>query len=156
MRWRNLLVLISLISLFGCTSSPQNVHSPESSRTVNVDGYCLRLLSITGKGTPTVVLESGLGAGVESWTKVQPSVSQVHLIVAYDHPGIGGSECWPETANWVSDRNRIKRSFKKCRLDSCLMRWSGTPLAVPIFMFSQACIPMKSPAWCLWTLPKNA
>ena len=85
----NLLILISLVSLFGCTSSPRNVHSPESSRTVNVDGYCLRLL-VTGKGTPTVVLESGLGAGVESWTKVQPSVSRFAQIVAYDHPGIGG------------------------------------------------------------------
>jgi hypothetical protein len=81
MQWRNLLVLISLFGLIGCTSSPRNVHSPESSRTVNVDGYRLRLLT-AGEGSPTVVLESGLGAGVESWTKVQPSVSKFTQIVA--------------------------------------------------------------------------
>jgi hypothetical protein len=115
MRWRNLLVLISLVGLIGCTSSPRNVHTRESSRTINVDGYRLRLLA-AGKGTPTVVLESGLGAGVESWTKLQPSVSKFTQIVAYDHPGVGGSEPRPKPRTGQQIATELNTALKSADL----------------------------------------
>src|SRR5687768_2960269 len=111
----NLLVSIALVSLYGCTSSQRSVHSPESSRIANVDGYRLRLL-VSGKGSPTVVLESGLGAGVESWKKVQPSVSRFTQIVAYDHPGIGRSERRPKPRTGQQLATELKVALKSADL----------------------------------------
>jgi pimeloyl-ACP methyl ester carboxylesterase len=95
MEWTNLLVLMSIIGLSGCTTSRQEVHPRESPQKVEVGGYGLRVLA-TGKGHPTVVLESGLGAGIESWQKVQSKVAQFTKVVAYEHAGAGGSDPGPK------------------------------------------------------------
>jgi pimeloyl-ACP methyl ester carboxylesterase len=46
----------------------------------------------TGEGTPTVVLESGMGASCLSWTLVQPHVAQLTRAVSYDRAGHGWSD----------------------------------------------------------------
>ena len=95
MEWTNLLVLISLIGLSGCTTSRQDVHPGENSQKVDVGGYSLRMRA-TGKGSPTVVLESGLGGGIEDWRKVQSKVAQLTQVIAYEHAGAGGSDPGPK------------------------------------------------------------
>src|SRR6266851_4843660 len=46
-------------------------------------------IHVTGKGTPTVVFESGMGASCLSWTLVQPQVAQFARAVSYDRAGHG-------------------------------------------------------------------
>ncbi len=48
-----------------------------------------------GRGSPTVLLESGFGAGVEAWSAVQPRIAAVTRVCAYDRAGYGFSDPGP-------------------------------------------------------------
>lgn len=51
--------------------------------------YCL------GRGSPTVVLESGLGDGASSWWPVQDEIARTTQVCAYDRAGHGRSPAGP-------------------------------------------------------------
>ncbi len=61
---------------------------------VDVGGYRLYLQCI-GAGSPTVVLEAGLGSPSEVWGLVQPGVARFTRVCAYDRAGVGGSDAGP-------------------------------------------------------------
>lgn len=48
-----------------------------------------------GHGAPTVILESGFGAGAEAWSKVQPLIAPVTRVCAYSRAGYGLSDPGP-------------------------------------------------------------
>jgi hypothetical protein len=53
---------------------------------VDADGHLLRL-RVEGTGSPTVVLEIGLGGFLEEWAAVQPEVARFARVAAYDRIG---------------------------------------------------------------------
>jgi pimeloyl-ACP methyl ester carboxylesterase len=53
---------------------------------VDVDGRMLRMRA-EGSGSPTVVLEMGIGGPLEEWDMVQEEVAQFAKVVAYDRIG---------------------------------------------------------------------
>jgi pimeloyl-ACP methyl ester carboxylesterase len=61
---------------------------------VDVGGHSLNLL-IGGQGSPAVVFEGGLGAGIASWSTVQKEVAAFATTVSYDRAGLGQSESGP-------------------------------------------------------------
>ena len=44
-----------------------------------------------GVGSPTIVLESGLNEGAESWRNVMPALGQISHVIAYSRAGLGRS-----------------------------------------------------------------
>src|SRR6266852_9453763 len=64
---------------------------PPPGRLVRVNETRMHI-HVTGKGTPTVVFESGMGASCLSWTLVQPQVAQFARAVSYDRAGHGWSD----------------------------------------------------------------
>ena len=68
--------------------------SPEPGRLVDIGGYKLKL-NCTGSGSPTVVLESGLGDVSIGWRRVQPEIAQSLRVCSYDRAGYGGSDPGP-------------------------------------------------------------
>ncbi|OOG40795.1 alpha/beta hydrolase [Rhodanobacter sp. C05] len=56
-------------------------------------------LRCTGNGSPTVMLESGMGADSLAWFKVQPQVAQHHRVCSYDRAGDGFSDAGPMPRN---------------------------------------------------------
>lgn len=58
------------------------------------DGRFLNL-RCAGRGAPTVLLESGFGAGSEAWFKVQPTLAATTRTCAYDRAGYGFSDPGP-------------------------------------------------------------
>ncbi len=56
-------------------------------------GQCLRGLhfQVAGSGSPTVVLDSGVGGSCLEWFKVLPQIAQFTQVVAYDRAGFGWS-----------------------------------------------------------------
>jgi pimeloyl-ACP methyl ester carboxylesterase len=48
-------------------------------------------LDCRGTGSPTVILDNGLGSGASGWGFVLPKIAQKTRICAYDRPGIGDS-----------------------------------------------------------------
>ena len=49
-------------------------------------------IDCTGQGSPTVVLESGLGDSYVSWRKVQPQIAKFTRVCSYDRAGLGFSD----------------------------------------------------------------
>ncbi len=71
----------------GCVQPP----APEGEAVVGTPGSRVKV-RIAGKGSPAVVLISGQGNEIDAWNEVQPSIGAMSLAVAYDRPGLGGSD----------------------------------------------------------------
>lgn len=56
-----------------------------------VSGHRMHLYCI-GTGSPTVVLEAGLGDDWVYWQKVQPEIAKITRVCSYDRAGLGWSE----------------------------------------------------------------
>lgn len=68
---------------------------PPPGQLVDVGGYRLHI-NCTGAGSPTVVIEAGLGDWSTSWGGyVQPEVAKMTRVCTYDRAGMGWSEAGP-------------------------------------------------------------
>jgi pimeloyl-ACP methyl ester carboxylesterase len=68
---------------------------PPPGEMVDVGGHRLHI-DCVGQGSPTVVLDAGLGAFSAQWVRVQRKVSGTTRVCAYDRAGMGWSEMGPE------------------------------------------------------------
>jgi pimeloyl-ACP methyl ester carboxylesterase len=68
--------------------------NPMPGQLVDVGGYKMHI-DCTGQGTPTVILDSGLGDSYISWNKVQPKIAQFARVCSYDRAGLGYSDSSP-------------------------------------------------------------
>ncbi len=68
----------------------------------DVGGYEMHLYC-TGHGSPTIVLDSGLGDDFTGWALVQPALSKVTEVCSYDRAGFG----WSQSRPGVQDANAI-------------------------------------------------
>lgn len=96
--WRALLLLAALSPAIGRAqpAPPLAVVDPDTylrpAQMVAVDGSRRLNLICMGKGSPTVVLESGAGDGAGAWWKVQAEVAKLTRVCAYDRAGYGMSD----------------------------------------------------------------
>src|SRR5437899_1806408 len=60
----------------------------------DVHGHVLYMLC-TGRGSPTVILEAGLGTDHTSWSLVQPPIARTTRVCSYDRYGVGLSDLAP-------------------------------------------------------------
>ncbi len=67
---------------------------PPPGTMTEVSGVALHLLC-SGEGSPTVLLEAGLGAVLTNWRLVQPEVARHTRVCSYDRAGLGWSERGP-------------------------------------------------------------
>ena len=58
---------------------------------MNIGGYRLHI-NCTGTGSPTVILDAGLGGTSLDWSKIQPEVARFTRVCSYDRAGYGWSE----------------------------------------------------------------
>jgi pimeloyl-ACP methyl ester carboxylesterase len=63
-------------------------------RLVDVGGHRMHI-NCAGQGTPTVILDSGLGDTYLSWRKVQPEIANYTRVCSYDRAGAGYSDNGP-------------------------------------------------------------
>ncbi|HEX5810173.1 MAG TPA: alpha/beta hydrolase, partial [Anaerolineales bacterium] len=70
---------------------------PPPGQMIDVGGYSLHLYCVgqNTDGSPTVILESGLGGTSSSWGWIQPSVAKTTRVCAYDRAGMGWSDSSP-------------------------------------------------------------
>lgn len=68
---------------------------PPPGQMVDVGGYRLHLLCV-GTGSPTVVLDAGLGGTSLDWSLVQTEMGQTTRVCAYDRAGLGWSDNNPQ------------------------------------------------------------
>jgi pimeloyl-ACP methyl ester carboxylesterase len=74
-------------------------------KLVDVAGNKMHLYC-TGDGTPTVLLESGLGDSFISWRKVQPEIAKLTRVCSYDRAGLGYSDpsSGPRTSKVIAEQ----------------------------------------------------
>jgi len=65
--------------------------NPPQGQLVNVSGRKMHI-DCMGTGSPTVILDSGLGDGFLSWSKVQPEIAKFTRVCSYDRAGVGYSD----------------------------------------------------------------
>ena len=68
--------------------------TPPPGRLVDVGGHRLHIWC-TGSGTPSVILDTGLGGSSADWGLVQPEVAQFTRVCSYDRAGMGYSDPGP-------------------------------------------------------------
>ena len=68
---------------------------PPTGQMVDVGGYKLHIRCV-GAGSPTVVLDAGLGGTSLDWSLVQAEIGQTTRVCAYDRAGMGWSESGPQ------------------------------------------------------------
>lgn len=96
-----IVALCGTIALVAC-SATLNVlairilaaRHPVPGALVDIDGRAMHIYCV-GKGTPTVVLESGAGDDWIYWQKVQPEASRASRVCTYDRGGLGWSDPRP-------------------------------------------------------------
>ncbi|MGA7123037.1 MAG: alpha/beta hydrolase, partial [Polyangiaceae bacterium] len=96
---RTCLGLVLLLVMLGAVGATYNALSvryyrnayPPPGKLYPVNGKMMHLYC-TGEGSPTIVLEAGLGNDWLIWGKVQPSLSKTTRVCSYDRFGVGWSE----------------------------------------------------------------
>jgi len=88
------LAVIGAVYQAVATELDQRAYPPPG-EMVDVGGYRLHI-NCVGQGSPTVILESGLGNMSADWANVQPEVAETTRVCAYDRAGTGWSEPGPE------------------------------------------------------------
>ena len=106
---RILWIMLCLLLVTGCQpliQPPSAVVSPAGtapslSASTLGDGVQIEIgnrtlfLTCVGQGSPTVLLEAGLGADHAAWTMLQPAVAEVTRVCSYDRAGTGQSDPAP-------------------------------------------------------------
>jgi pimeloyl-ACP methyl ester carboxylesterase len=68
--------------------------NPPAGEMVLVNGYKMHL-NCSGSGSPTLVLDSGLGNDALIWGAVQPQLAKTTRVCSYDRAGFGWSDAQP-------------------------------------------------------------
>lgn len=79
------------------------------------EGKSLRLFC-EGKGSPTVILESGAGARMVAWRKVQPVLARRYRVCAYNRAGIDGSPLGPMPRDAMAIVTDLEKLVTQARL----------------------------------------
>ena len=87
------LAIIGVIYQAFATEIYRRIYPPPG-ELVDVGGHSLHI-NCVGEGSPTVILESGLGATSVDWANIQPEVADTTRVCAYDRAGSGWSEPGP-------------------------------------------------------------
>ncbi len=104
-RWRKIterivLSLAALAAVAVAGSSGWNAielyqfRHPPPGETYLVDGHQMRI-DCTGSGSPTIVLDAGLGNDGLIWGGVQPVLAKTTRVCSYDRAGFGWSDALP-------------------------------------------------------------
>jgi pimeloyl-ACP methyl ester carboxylesterase len=101
---------------------------PGSGQIVAVGGYQMHLYctGANADGSPTVILETGLGSTSAAWAFVQPEVAKATRVCSYDRAGMGWSESSPEPRNAQHIAEELHTLLQNANVSSpyVLVGWS--------------------------------
>src|SRR5262249_7068491 len=107
---RRLLLAVAalLLSLFSIARAQA---PPAPGKLVDVGGHKIHVLC-SGSGSPTVVVESGLGDFSTDWSLVQSRVARVTRICTYDRAGYAWSEPGPMPRTYAQLNLELREALK--------------------------------------------
>lgn len=101
-------LIVVLVSISGCT------FMPVAERVTTLQATHSYVL--VGEGSPTVILESGLGDGKESWQPIYEQVSQLTQVFAYDRAGYGASKSASELRDGATIIRELRATLQALNL----------------------------------------
>jgi pimeloyl-ACP methyl ester carboxylesterase len=107
----------ALLSAVPATAA--SIHDPELVRPHFVELGGGRRMNITclGRGSPTVVFESGSEGSILSWQKVQAPITALTRTCFYDRAGFGYSDPSPEPITAISVTDDLTRMLKAAHIE---------------------------------------
>lgn len=84
------------------------IRYPAPGQLVDLGGYRLHILCL-GQGSPTVILDAGLGGTSLDWSTVQRRLSTRTRVCAYDRAGMGWSDPGPVPRSPFRMANELRR-----------------------------------------------
>jgi pimeloyl-ACP methyl ester carboxylesterase len=84
---------------------------------VEIGGGRSLYLKCVGSGSPTVVLEAGLGGDTMGWRDVQPRLGATTRTCSYDRAGVGNSVATPGVRDARADIEDLERLLTSARLE---------------------------------------
>lgn len=82
---------VGIGAVYEATANATSGHVPPAGRLIDVGGYRLHL-DCRGEGSPTVVMDAGLGGASLDWSLVQPALQKTTRVCVYDRAGMGWSD----------------------------------------------------------------
>ncbi|WP_296598964.1 alpha/beta hydrolase [Phenylobacterium sp.] len=89
----------------------------QSGQSVRLEDGRTLFLRCAGRGSPTVLLESGYGATSQAWFAVQPALSRTTRVCAYDRAGMGFSDAGPDPRDGASIARDLDNALRTARID---------------------------------------
>ena len=109
------LAVIGAVYQAVATEMDQRAYPPPGEMVV-IGGHRLHI-DCVGQGSPTVILESGLGTMSVDWANVQPEVAKTTRVCAYDRAGTGWSEPGPEPRDPQQIARELHTLLDDARID---------------------------------------
>ena len=127
--------------------------SPEPGRLVDIAGYRLKI-NCAGSGSPTVVLESGLGDLLSEWRPVKLRISSFTRVCSYDRAGYGESDAdhsHEQVCRLLANCTRFCKMLENIRR----IFWSVTRSPERIKKTSTPTKPPRNPGVATWKATIN-
>lgn len=93
---------------------------PVPGKTYSINGRAMHIYCI-GQGSPTVILESGLGNDWLIWQKVQPQIAKTSRVCSYDRAGLGWSESRPGSRGALAIAKQLNALLKAAGINDELV-----------------------------------
>ncbi len=91
-------------------------HHPPPGQIYTVDGHKMHMYC-TGSGSPTIVLDAGLGDDAVIWSAVQPALANTTRVCAYDRAGFGWSDAGPAPRDADHIAAELHGLLRQARID---------------------------------------
>lgn len=105
------LVLLGVLSgwIYQTTMEARDDRNyPAPGRLVDVDGHRMHIFC-QGHGTPTIIVEQGIGAQSLGWAPLNERMSEITTVCAYDRAGMGYSD----PVDHVTSAEEVARNLNK-------------------------------------------
>ena len=101
------VVALSLLAQ-GCGASDRLVQLPDGRRV---------FMTCEGRGSPTVLLESGYRSAARAWDKVMPMIGRYARVCAYDRAGYGRSDPGPLPRDGAATARDLDAALRAAGID---------------------------------------
>ncbi len=108
----NIIAILALIVLSGCGTDTGG----DMDKKVSIGTHSLHIRCM-GKGSPTVVIDSGVGDTMERWLDFQSQAAKITRICTYDRAGYGSSEPGPLPRTSQRAAEELKLLLKKAHVE---------------------------------------
>lgn len=109
------------LALCGCNAGASSDAAAQQARqqgkSVALEDGRTLFVRCSGKGSPTVLLESGYGATSQAWFAVQPALSRTTRVCSYDRAGMGFSDAGPEPRDGASIARDLDAALDAAKIE---------------------------------------